>query len=214
MTTTHAVRRVAAALAVAAFGAGTVALSGVAVAAPGDNGTVKIHATTTPFDDNRDEPKVCRFYLAAFQFDTVQEVTWSIDPQPAKKGAGHLDGQLTLVNGTGHTGPLSLPNGMYKLTWNFEGQKGNAKQKVFKVSCAPGNITSTGGGTGGGGNGGAPTVKDVFGNTVPAGGSDLGGGGGAGGINPLQAGAGIAVAGVAVLIAVPLLRRGRRGSGN
>jgi hypothetical protein len=53
---------------------------------------------------------------------------------------------------------------MYKLTWNFVGENGNGKHKVFQVDCPsppPGGSTggSTGGGTGGGTggpNGGPP----------------------------------------------------------
>ncbi|MEU8139619.1 hypothetical protein [Streptodolium elevatio] len=204
MNTTHpsrALRGLAISASVATAGASLILAAPSAYGAPGDNGDVKVHATTTPFDDQRNEPKVCRFYLAAFNFDTVQQVTWSIDPQPAAKGTGHLDGALVLADGTGHTGPLSLPNGMYKLTWNFEGESGKAKQKVFKVSCVdvpPGS--------------GAPTVKDVFGNVVPAGGADTGVGSAADSIDPLKAGAGIALAGGAGLfLGYRLLRRGRRG---
>ncbi|NUU23255.1 MAG: hypothetical protein HOV68_17350, partial [Streptomycetaceae bacterium] len=185
---------------VAAAAAATAIVSPVmattAWAAPGDNGDVKIHSTTTAFADQRDEPKVCRFYLDAFNFDTVQSVSWSIDPQPAKKGTGHLDGTIVLTDGSGHTDALSLPNGMYKLTWNFAGEKGQAKQKVFKVSCVevPPN---------------APTQKDVFGNTVPAGGAETGLGTAAESTDPLLAGAGVALAGGAVLAAVVLVRRSR-----
>ncbi len=43
--------------------------------------------------------------------------------------------QLTLANGVGHTDELGLPDGHYKLTWNFDGEHGQAKQKVFWVAC-------------------------------------------------------------------------------
>ncbi|GHG19532.1 hypothetical protein ACFFSH_21010 [Streptomyces filamentosus] len=120
-----------------------------AYAAPGDDGDVKIHKVGTPFDDQRNEPKVCRFYLAAFNFDKDQKVQWEIVPQPDKADDPNLGGQLTLPTGTGHTGPLALPDGMYKLTWTFEGENGAGKQKVFQVDCP------NGGGPGGpGGNGG------------------------------------------------------------
>lgn len=120
-----------------------------AYAAPGDDGDVKIHKVGTPFDDQRNEPKVCRFYLAAFNFDKDQKVQWEIVPQPDKADDPNLGGQLTLPTGTGHTGPLALPDGMYKLTWTFEGENGAGKHKVFQVDCP------NGGGPGGpGGNGG------------------------------------------------------------
>lgn len=199
---------------VAAAGACLVLTPPTASAAPGDNGDVKIHSTLTAFDDQRNEPKVCRFYLAAFNFDGLQEVTWTIDPQPAQKGTGHLDGEITLApDGTGHTGPLTLPNGQYKLEWTFAGENGKAKQKVFKVSCLP--ITSTGGGTGGttgGGTTGGGTVKDVFGNVVPSGSVETGAGSAAASIDPVKAGAGIALAGGAALfVGYRMLRRSRGG---
>lgn len=178
------------------------ALPGTASAAPGDNGDVKIHSTTTDFEDQRNEPKVCRFYLAAFNFDEVQKVTWTIDPQPEKKGASHLAGDITLATGTGHTGPLSLPNGQYKLTWNFEGQSGQAKQKVFKVSC----VTPPNGTTGGGHT--PPMERDVFGNLVPAGGAETGSGSTATlGSNSVQTAAGVTIALGAVLVGGRILRR-------
>lgn len=171
-----------------------------ASAAPGDNGDVKIHATTTPVDDQRNEPKVCRFYLDAFNFDTLQQVSWTIDPQPANSGTAHLDGTITLTDGNGHTGALSLPNGQYKLTWTFQGENGSGKHKVFKVSCVtppPNTQTST----------------DIFGNVVPAGGADTGVGSTASGTDPAKAVGGVAIAGLALAGGVWLLRRGRRTDG-
>ncbi|MFB6840070.1 hypothetical protein [Streptomyces sp. NPDC056361] len=130
-----------AATAAAALAFGGLALAGapMAYAAPGDNGDVKIHKVGTPFDDQRNEPKVCRFYLAAFNFDTLQEVDWEITPQPPKADDPSLSGHITLATGKGHTGTLSLPSGQYKLVWTFEGQNGAGKQKVFKVEC-PGDV--------------------------------------------------------------------------
>ncbi len=100
----------------------------------GDNGTVKTHKTTTATTDIRDNPKVCAFYLDAFQFDGQQSVDWYIVQHT--HGAKVLSGSITLDNGGhGYTSNYSLPNGMYKLYWNFEGEHGSAKHKVFKVSC-------------------------------------------------------------------------------
>lgn len=107
----------------------------LAFAAPGDNGDVKIHNSTTPVDDQRDEPKVCVFYLDAFNFDTVQQVNWTIEQQPPTGTAQVLAGSITLSNGTGHTADFTLPDGHYKLEWTFVGESGAAKQKVFDVSC-------------------------------------------------------------------------------
>ena len=39
------------------------------------------------------------------------------------------------ANGDGYTANQSLPNGHYKLFWNFTGENGAAKQKVFWVKC-------------------------------------------------------------------------------
>jgi hypothetical protein len=106
-------------------------------AGKGDNGTVKIHRSTTPVSDPRNEPHVCVFYLDAFGFDAGQSVSWQIKSWPptgdrsvVSSGTLALDG-----NGGGFTGDMTLPNGHYKLYWNFTGEHGFAKQKVFWVAC-------------------------------------------------------------------------------
>jgi hypothetical protein len=103
----------------------------------GDNGDVKIHNSTTAVTDQRNEPHVCVFYLDAFGFDSGQSVSWQIKSWPptgsrsvVASGALALDG-----SGNGHTGDMSLQNGHYKLFWNFAGENGFAKQKVFWVTC-------------------------------------------------------------------------------
>jgi len=104
----------------------------------GDNGTIKIHGSTTPVTDRRNEPHVCIFYLDAFGFDPGQSVSWRIKSwPPAGDRAVVTSGALVLrSNGAGHTGDMTLPNGHYKLFWNFAGEHGSAKQKVFWVACA------------------------------------------------------------------------------
>ncbi|MFF8478320.1 hypothetical protein [Streptomyces sp. NPDC015414] len=108
--------------------------------APGDNGTVKIHDARTGEELRRNEPHVCTFYLDAFGFDGVQRVDWHIEawaPTASVKGATVKSGALTLdAGGHGRTEDLSLPDGHYKLFWNFEGEKGAAKHKVFWTDCA------------------------------------------------------------------------------
>ncbi|MGY5013287.1 LPXTG cell wall anchor domain-containing protein [Streptomyces sp. 900105755] len=117
--------------------------------APGDNGTVKIHDAKTGEELRRNEPHVCTFYLDAFGFDTVQQVDWHIEawaPTAATKGETVKSGAITLdAEGNGRTTDLSLPDGHYKLFWNFDGEKGAAKHKVFWTDCkdSPGG----GGGT-------------------------------------------------------------------
>lgn len=103
----------------------------------GDNGTVKVHRTTTPMNDPRNEPHVCGFYLDGFHFDGGQQVSWRIVSWPPTGNRTEvLHGTLTLgQDGNGRTADLSLPNGHYKLYWNFNGEHGRAKQKVFWVAC-------------------------------------------------------------------------------
>ncbi|QOV37834.1 LPXTG cell wall anchor domain-containing protein [Streptomyces ferrugineus] len=108
--------------------------------APGDNGTVKIHDASTGEELRRNEPHVCEFYLDAFGFDGVQQVSWHIEawaPTAAVKGETVESGEITLDGeGHGRTEDLTLPDGHYKLFWNFEGEKGSAKHKVFWTDCA------------------------------------------------------------------------------
>jgi hypothetical protein len=103
----------------------------------GDNGTVKIHRSTTPVADRRNQPHVCSFYLDAFGFDSAQSVSWQIKSwPPTGDRTVAASGALSLgSNGAGHTADMGLPDGHYKLLWNFQGEKGFAKQKVFWVAC-------------------------------------------------------------------------------
>ncbi|GGU03208.1 LPXTG cell wall anchor domain-containing protein [Streptomyces coeruleorubidus] len=118
---------------------------------PGDNGTVKIHDASTGEELRRNEPHVCTFYLDAFGFDGGQEVDWRIDAIPPSENKGETvkSGALTLdAEGHGRTEDLSLPDGHYKLFWNFDGEKGAAKHKVFWTDCedeqGPGGSTPSG----------------------------------------------------------------------
>ncbi|MEU6416322.1 LPXTG cell wall anchor domain-containing protein [Streptomyces spiralis] len=110
----------------------------------GDNGTVKIHDAKTGEELRRNEPHVCTFYLDAFGFDGGQQVDWHIEtwaPTGAVKGDTVKAGDITLdADGHGRTEDLSLPDGHYKLFWNFDGEKSAAaKHKVFWTDCAPEN---------------------------------------------------------------------------
>ena len=117
-----------------------------ATAAPGDNGTVKVHDATTPVTDHQNDPQdVCQFYLDGFGFDGAQSVTWHIDSWPPTGNRTEvLNGSLTMdASGDGYTANQSLPNGHYKLFWNFTGENGAAKQKVFWVKCPGAEPTPT-----------------------------------------------------------------------
>ncbi|MEV3909657.1 LPXTG cell wall anchor domain-containing protein [Streptomyces canus] len=127
--------------AVCAVASAAFLVAPVAHATPhGDNGTVKIHDATTGEELRKNEPHVCTFYLDAFGFDAVQEVDWHIEawaPTADVKGETVKSGEITLdTDGHGRTDDLSLPDGHYKLFWNFEGENGAAKHKVFWTDCA------------------------------------------------------------------------------
>ncbi|GAB7062581.1 hypothetical protein ACFQ1B_15800 [Streptomyces mexicanus] len=131
---------------------------------PGDNGTVKIHDAKTGEELRRNEPHVCTFYLDAFGFDAGQAVHWHIEawaPTAKVKGETVKSGDITLnADGHGRTADLSLPDGHYKLFWNFDGEKGAAKHKTFWTDCAPGpggsDTTPGGSDTTPGGSGSTP----------------------------------------------------------
>ncbi|MET7703791.1 hypothetical protein, partial [Streptomyces sp. NPDC005485] len=134
--------RLTAAATLAALTVAGTALAGAPAAfaaptAPGDNGTVKIHTPDTDPGDPKDEPKVCEFYLDGTGFDAMQKVHWSIKTQPPVPGGDTAEGDLVAdATGAAHTANVPLADGMYKLTWKFEGENGAGKMKVFKVDCA------------------------------------------------------------------------------
>jgi hypothetical protein len=131
-------RTIASVSAVAAAAASLMFAAPSALATNGDNGTVKIHDAATGEEDRRNEPKVCEFYLDAFGFDEGQQVTWKIvgwkptgdNKTVADEGTIVLDGE-----GHGRTEDMTLPDGHYKLFWNWEGENGAAKHKVFWTEC-------------------------------------------------------------------------------
>ncbi|MFF9626875.1 LPXTG cell wall anchor domain-containing protein [Streptomyces griseosporeus] len=105
---------------------------------PGDNGTVKIHDASTGEELKKNEPHVCSFYLDGFGFDSAQQIDWHIDAVPPSDNSGETVKSGTLVlddQGHGRTENLSLPDGHYKLYWNFDDENGRAKQKVFWSEC-------------------------------------------------------------------------------
>ncbi|GAA2456265.1 LPXTG cell wall anchor domain-containing protein [Streptomyces macrosporus] len=116
----------------------------ISPATPGDNGTVKVHDAVTDQEyDRRNNPKVCEFYLVGSGFDARQKITWKIvDKSAENKGTVVQKGALVLdLDGHGRTENITLDDGHYKLSWKFEGEKGRAKQKVFKVDCEDGTAS-------------------------------------------------------------------------
>ncbi|MGC0331466.1 LPXTG-motif cell wall-anchored protein [Streptomyces sp. SAI-170] len=106
--------------------------------ADGDNGTVKIHDASTGEELMKNEPHVCSFYLDGFKFDGAQEIDWRIEaiPPSSDKGETVKSGTLTLdAEGHGRSDDMTLPDGHYKLWWNFDGENGSAKHKVFWTDC-------------------------------------------------------------------------------
>ena len=108
-----------------------------AAAAPGNNGTVKIHENETdepPVVNN--EPHVCKFHIHFFFADPAQEGNWWIESiPPTGNGEEILDGTYdTSSNGEYKTLVMSLPDGHYKLYWEGRNEQ-NVKHKVFWVEC-------------------------------------------------------------------------------
>ncbi|MGW7266787.1 hypothetical protein [Streptomyces sp. NPDC054842] len=137
MPTTTVPRRAAvlAALTLAgsALAGAQAATAAPAPAVPGAAGDVKIHKVGTPFSDPRDEPKVCEFYLDATNFDVAPSLTYTIQSQPPSASGATLNGTVQLASGGGHSDPLALPDGQYKVT--VTGGTGAPKEKVFRVDC-------------------------------------------------------------------------------
>ncbi|MQA02798.1 MAG: hypothetical protein GEV07_08790 [Streptosporangiales bacterium] len=103
----------------------------------GDNGTVKVHKAETSEEDPRNEPHVCEFYVVGNNFDAGQDVWWQIKSWPPT-GDRTVVGEGTLQmdeNGHGRSEDMELDSGHYKLYWNFAGENGRAKQKVFWTEC-------------------------------------------------------------------------------
>ncbi|MFJ8132646.1 LPXTG cell wall anchor domain-containing protein [Streptomyces hydrogenans] len=136
----------------------------------GDNGTVKIHDSKTGEEFKQNEPKVCEFYLDAFHFDAQQKANWHIEAWAVNekpKGETVQEGLITLdAEGHGRTEDMTLANGQYKLFWNFDGENGKAKHKVFKVDCEVENPSTGGSTTGETTTGGTTTGETTTGETT------------------------------------------------
>ncbi|MFD7691764.1 hypothetical protein [Streptomyces sp. NPDC059374] len=180
MPTTPLRRRAARIAAVTALTAALTPLTGlpsagaVAPMAPGDNGTVKIHTAPwdgvrrTDYGDAIDEPRVCRFYLDLANFAGVGTVTWNIVPQPAVPSGATLNGTVSIDarTGVGHSEDLTLPDGQYRLTWEFTGATAPNRDKTFTVDCRASMSTPSPAPQGGPAAGGGGIARDQAFTTV------------------------------------------------
>lgn len=120
--------------ALAASGASWVAAP--AASAAGENGDIRIHRVGVPFGVSKDDPRVCKFYLDAVNFDALTTIPYTITPQPPLASAATVAGAIQLAGGAGHTDPLGVADGQYKITWIVAGV---TKEKVFRVNCHEAN---------------------------------------------------------------------------
>ncbi|GGS71622.1 hypothetical protein [Streptomyces cinerochromogenes] len=126
--------------ALAAAGASWVAAP--SAVAQGENGDIRIHDErhlrgTSLVGSAKDDPVVCRFYLEAVNFDTLTSIAYTITPQPPLPTAATVSGVIQLAGGAGHTDPLGLADGQYKISW-IVGTPAAVKEKVFRVNCKEG----------------------------------------------------------------------------
>ncbi|MFG2122364.1 hypothetical protein [Streptomyces sp. NPDC048710] len=116
--------------ALAAAGASWVAAP--TAVAQGENGDIRVHRVFALPGTGKDESQVCRFYLDAVNFDTLSSIPYTITPQPPLPTSATVTGAVPLAGGAGHTDPLGLADGQYKITWVVAGA---TKEKVFRVNC-------------------------------------------------------------------------------
>ncbi|WP_320774416.1 hypothetical protein, partial [Streptomyces sp. CRN 30] len=129
--------------ALALTGAAFLAAS-AAVAAPGDNGDVTPRMQGVAVAPQSGRPAVCRFQLDATNFETVQGIDWTVEPQPAKADGTSLSGSFSLSQGAGESDSMTIPEGPYRLTWKLLGGEGAGKQKDFKAACSEPGQSATG----------------------------------------------------------------------
>jgi hypothetical protein len=104
-------------------------------AAPGNNGTLKIHDTYEPDPVIKNEPHVdCPFHAHFFFADAGQTGDWWIQEwSPSDKGTTVWTGSYTTdSNGEYVTGPITLDAGHYKIFWEGRNEN-NIKHKAFWV---------------------------------------------------------------------------------
>ncbi|MFE6780570.1 hypothetical protein [Streptomyces sp. NPDC057702] len=129
-----------AAVVVAALAVGGALPVGAAPAVAAQGADVRVHGVDTPVRDPRDERTVCAFYLVASDVPGTRDLTWRIDPRPNPRQLPGIDGTLVIDQGSGHTGPYTLPSGTYELAWTSAGEGREAtRRKAFTVDCPPGD---------------------------------------------------------------------------
>lgn len=86
--------------ALAAAGASWVAAP--TASAVGENGDIRIHRVGVPFGVSKDDPKVCKFYLDAVNFDILTTIAYTITPQPPLPSAATVTGAIQLAGRRPH----------------------------------------------------------------------------------------------------------------
>lgn len=150
---------------------------------PGNRGTVKVHRTSTPDSDRRNEPRLCAFRIVGFGFPEDADLSITIEAHGGPNAGADAFGttvtadQLSDAGDFGIAGP-TLADGMYRLEVENTTAPGGTKQKVFKIDCG---ATGVDGGTDGDGDGtevtdvdtdidGSVTNDDVVGTSTGSGG--------------------------------------------
>ncbi|MGW0084891.1 hypothetical protein [Streptomyces sp. NPDC003393] len=181
------------------------------------NGDIRIHRLGVPFGVPKDDPVVCRFYLEATNFGDEMSITYRIEPQPPLPTGDGYNGSITLAGGVGHTEPLGLANGQYRLTFPSPPTQTipTPTEKIFRVNCHDDNRHDGGQGANGFG---APGRDDQHGGPgadrgdplPPRGGVHAGGGGLADTAQAFSPVAGAAAVGLVVVSAAAYVRLIRR----
>ncbi|WP_069169367.1 hypothetical protein [Streptomyces griseus] len=105
-----------------------------AYAAPGDSGNIDVTSVGWHSRGDRDGVEVCKFVLAASNFESLPAVPWTITEQPPTVPPGDtLLGTLPLINGSARSQEYLLPEGTYQLVWVVPA---GPKQKSFEVDCS------------------------------------------------------------------------------
>ena len=99
-----------------------------------------------PFGVSKDDPKVCKFYLDAVNFDDLGTIAYTITPQPPLPSAATVTGAIQLAGGAGHTDPLGMADGPVPKT-HLDVVAGVTKEKVFRVNCHDGQRDGQRGGS-------------------------------------------------------------------